>query len=299
MGLDVYLTPTPKEEEFAQILPFLPPLRQQKFHRYRLKEDKARTLAAGLLLRRFLNVTKDADLTYGPFGQPRLNNNNSLDPINPLTQIGPHFSLSHSGHFAALAIGSQPLGLDLELAKPERDWDRLSPKILSPLELTLMAKWPEPKQFALAVFVLKESLAKALGLGLSWDIFSLEVMGPKQLANSGQSSPELALAPETTLDSARQPHYSLRQEGRDWLLGHWLIDIGHSPEVHLALCATERGPINFWLATDLTESLSQEPLSPGDQKKDVADGAGKIGPNWGRPPTLTPLAIRKLWHLAL
>jgi phosphopantetheinyl transferase len=283
LGLDVYLTPIPQEEDFPAALSLLPLARHQKFDRYRLMGDKARSLAAGLLLRRFLKVKNDADLSYGPMGQPHL------------TKPGPYFSLSHSGDFAGLAIGSHPLGLDLENSQAQRDWQRLAKTILTPNERLEMTLWPDPQQFILAAWVLKESLGKATGGGLTWDLLTLEALGkraggdPKHshlaLEKLRPSAPHIVpFKPPTPHEPPTpvEPHTpnnlckyqrihdprqilsqdllshsgSISYQGRDWLLGHRL-----ALNCHLAICSANWEPIQWWLAENLIKEPTLTPLT--------------------------------------
>jgi phosphopantetheinyl transferase len=160
-AIEIYLTSVePLAQDFSAAYALLPPSRRQKIDRYRQEGDRRRSLAAGLLLHWLLGVEKDEDLAYGPFGQPRL------------ARGGPFFSLSHSGEEVGLAFGPFRLGLDLEKDRPDLNWERLAPRILTPEELALRDKWPDPSQFTLAAWALKESLAKAVGAGLSFELLA-------------------------------------------------------------------------------------------------------------------------------
>ncbi|MDR2142337.1 MAG: 4'-phosphopantetheinyl transferase superfamily protein [Deltaproteobacteria bacterium] len=212
--IDIYLTPAPDpalKERFWAAQSLLPPSRQKKIARYRRPADQARSLAAGLLLWRFLGVRADGDLTVGPFGQPRL------------TKGGPCLSLSHSGGLAGLAVSPEPLGLDLERDQPELNWARLAQRILTPRERERLSQWPNPREFTLAAWTLKESLAKATGRGLTeelWSVEPLETFGRVTI------------------------------QGQVWLLGHRLA-LNH----HVAICVAQGSQPRFWLA----ESLAQNP----------------------------------------
>jgi 4'-phosphopantetheinyl transferase len=205
------------EEDFSANLAQLPPGRRQKIARYRQKIDQSRSLAAGLLLLKFLGVEKDEDLTHNPYGQPSL------------TASGPYFSLSHAGEVAALAIGPSRLGLDLERDRPGLNWDRLAQIILTPKERELRERGPDPKEFAIAVWTLKESLAKALGQGLSRELFAHEILGPRPT------------------DPGPAPQ---------WYFGHRLV-----LDYHVAVSAQRWAELKFFWVENLATSPASTPLS--------------------------------------
>jgi phosphopantetheinyl transferase len=198
---------------------YLPAYRLEKIDRYKKEGDKLRSLAAGLLLARFLGVRQDEDLIIEPYGKPVLR-----------AKTGPFFSLSHSGDYAALAIGPSPLGLDLERDRPDLKWPIIVAQILTPFELHLMSTYPNPPKFALAAFTLKESLAKATGAGLSGGALTLNVM------------------------TATDPIFF---KGQKWSLGHYLVG-----DYNLALSVQEPGGLQFFEVQDLIDNPLLTPLTP-------------------------------------
>jgi 4'-phosphopantetheinyl transferase len=141
-----------------QAMRLVTPARREKAARLRLKPDRYRSLAAGLLVRRFLGVRDDTELTYGPMGRPELSTR------------GPFFSLSHAGDFAALALlGEVPVGLDLEPLSRRVRRGLVAERIFSAEERELMAGSPDDPELFLAVWTRKESLLKAAGMGLFQD----------------------------------------------------------------------------------------------------------------------------------
>ena len=81
---------------------------------------------------------------------------------------GPAFNLSHSGPFAALAVGTNvALGLDIEVIRPHR-----SPSIrwvLTQREDRQLARTGSPIEDTMRLWVRKEAVMKAIGLGLRLD----------------------------------------------------------------------------------------------------------------------------------
>ena len=70
----------------------LHPNGRKKICTYVQAADKARCLAAGLLLRRICGVTDDVQLWHGENGKPYLRKG------------GIYFNISHSGKYAVLAV---------------------------------------------------------------------------------------------------------------------------------------------------------------------------------------------------
>ncbi len=116
-------------------------------------EEKDRLLhcAAGLLLRTVLHVTQDSDLRYGEYDKPELTNGST------------RFSLSHSGHYAVLAVCDRQVGVDIEpVLKPQI----LPRKVLTGEEMDWLEEHPEAEDFCL-LWTRLESALKAEGCGLA------------------------------------------------------------------------------------------------------------------------------------
>ncbi len=115
---------------------------------YAREDDALRSLAAGALVAGVLGVHEE-EITYGAHGKPLI--------------AGRHFSLSHSGEYALLAVGDTPIGTDIEKIEPRRV--RTSERLFQPEELRWLRERPEERFFFL--WTLKESVLKMLGCGLS------------------------------------------------------------------------------------------------------------------------------------
>ena len=115
------------------------------------EEHRLLHCAAGLLLRCILGVREDADLRYGEYGKPELVDGDV------------HFSLSHAGHYAVLAVGDVPIGVDIEpVEKPQI----LPRKMLHEEELGWLANNQSAEDFCL-LWTRLESALKADGCGLA------------------------------------------------------------------------------------------------------------------------------------
>ncbi|MFJ3214689.1 4'-phosphopantetheinyl transferase family protein [Kitasatospora sp. NPDC086801] len=86
----------------------------------------------------------------GPWGKPAVEGAPGL-----------HFSLSHSGEIALLALASRPVGVDVELARADLDTTRLAGRFFPPDERELVAR-DGPDAFT-RLWTRKEACVKASG----------------------------------------------------------------------------------------------------------------------------------------
>jgi phosphopantetheinyl transferase len=136
-----------KEKE-SYLLSLLPEERVAKSRRFVHDSDRLLSLAAGYLAYRYVG-----DTYVDALGKPR------ADSV--------HFSLSHSGEVAALAVhGRQEVGLDIEADVADKSFAQLARYCLQSHE---EAAFRMGQPF-LSLFTAKESLAKADGRGLKADI---------------------------------------------------------------------------------------------------------------------------------
>ncbi len=80
------------------------PLRFEKSMRLKSESDRLRSIAAGLLMLKYLGIESESDIRYGAQGKPYL-----ASPGRPL-----HFSISHSGGLAVLVTSDCEVGVDIE-----------------------------------------------------------------------------------------------------------------------------------------------------------------------------------------
>jgi 4'-phosphopantetheinyl transferase len=115
------------------------------------EKDKARSLAAGLLMRKYCGITDDSHLTYGKKGKPYLNN-------------GLFFNISHSGDYVILGIAEEEIGVDIEQIRSHKK--SLAEQCFTEIE----REWLDKQESEEAFFILwtaKESIMKGSGLGFS------------------------------------------------------------------------------------------------------------------------------------
>lgn len=157
-------------EERARAIRFATPLLQRRF------------IAAHTALRRLLGWAVEAppqSLQIQPdaLGKPVLVNHSGM-----------HFSLSHCGGQALLALDVAPVGVDIE-ALIQRDTEVLAMQILAPAELEHWRRSPlsHRVEALTEAWTRKEALLKACGLGLRTDPASFEAPeGEIDLAHAGR-----------------------------------------------------------------------------------------------------------------
>ncbi len=72
----------------------------------KIKKDALQALVAGYLLKRYLGISKDEQLTYNVYGKPSLASSETC------------FNISHSGDYVVLAIADCEVGVDIEKVMP-------------------------------------------------------------------------------------------------------------------------------------------------------------------------------------
>jgi 4'-phosphopantetheinyl transferase len=125
--------------------------------------DALRCLAAEALLRHALGERHGLgagqwEVAIGPHGKPFLTG-----------QPGIHFNLSHAGPWVACAVHDAPVGIDVEAAQAMDPLPAAS--IMAAGELSHFRQLPAQagQDYFYRLWTLKESLVKALGVGLSLD----------------------------------------------------------------------------------------------------------------------------------
>ncbi len=122
--------------------------RRERLLRYLRREDQARCLAAGLLLRRVLGICEDK-LCKGPYGKPYLPD-------------GRQFNLSHSGRYVILGVSNAEIGVDVEKIAPFDD--RVVRRCFTAEEKAWLYETDSENRFY-RLWTAKESVMKATGAG--------------------------------------------------------------------------------------------------------------------------------------
>lgn len=153
----------------------------------RLKRGKQEYLASRWLLRKVLARCTGASAHALEFQR--------TDKGKPyLAHSDIQFSLSHSGHWALLALGrAELIGVDLEQIKPARNFTGIAEHYYHPAELIQLQALAEHQQadYFYRLWTLKEAFFKATGLGISAGLEKLQLALDKR-GISAEPTPELA-----------------------------------------------------------------------------------------------------------
>ncbi|MEM7477111.1 MAG: 4'-phosphopantetheinyl transferase superfamily protein [Planctomycetota bacterium] len=137
--------------------------------RYIITRGTLRHLLAG----RLGCSAKELQFGYQALGKPHLRM-----PANQNKPI--EFNVSHSGDVAMIALGQVPIGVDVELHKDRIRYQSLVPQIVSEREAEAWSQVAAPERDAalLQIWVCKEALLKAMGLGIAEGIKNMAMPLP-------------------------------------------------------------------------------------------------------------------------
>lgn len=111
---------------------------------------------------------------------------------------GPHFSLSHSGELALVAVcAACPVGVDVERVSDDRDVERVARRAFGPRERAPLeaASGAARRELFFRLWTCKEACLKVGGRGIS-GLEDIEVtLGPDDSLSARDSAGELAVAP--------------------------------------------------------------------------------------------------------
>jgi phosphopantetheinyl transferase len=160
---------------FERQIDLFPPGRARKIRSYRFNDDRKRSFAAGLLLQTVLGREAAFRVREDARGKPFIDG-------------GPHFSVSHSGDWAVIAVCGAPVGFDIEEVKTPRDTAGIAGRAFHPLELADAACGVD---MFYRIWAAKESYIKMLGHGLAGMAgFRVSFAG---LAGSVEGRPDAAI----------------------------------------------------------------------------------------------------------
>ena len=137
----------------------MPPYRRETVQRYQFRGDRVRSAAAFCLLCAGLGYVPTA-LEAGPYGKLFL-------PQGSL-----HFNMSHSGPHVAAAFSPGAVGVDVETL-PDA-YEDIMPQVFTQAEICGVLASANPQRSFCALWTLKESYVKALGLGFSFPAKQVE-----------------------------------------------------------------------------------------------------------------------------
>jgi 4'-phosphopantetheinyl transferase len=139
--------------------------------RFRRHEDQVRSVATRATLRRMLALRvmrrpEKLDFIVNQHGKPRLSED-----------LGIEFNVSHAGRFAliALSAGGQ-IGVDIEWRDRQIDTESLGAYVFTPLERRSALRMDRKAEDFIERWVAKESVLKALGLGISEHLQAVSIL---------------------------------------------------------------------------------------------------------------------------
>jgi 4'-phosphopantetheinyl transferase len=204
-------------DEHTSILSFEEKERAARFHD---QIDASRFIWQHATLRRVLSQylklqPQEIMFKYSPLGKPAL-----------ITALNPHelsFNISHSGQIMLIALTSgRQVGIDVEMARPIDDMNRMVELYFSPSEIEWYMALPESeRQLAFfSAWTRKEAFLKAIGEGLQYPPEQVEVsMDPDAVAPSlnllDDSQPDLGYR-LLSFQPAEGYIAALAAEGRNW-----------------------------------------------------------------------------------
>lgn len=151
------------------------PSRLAAASRFRLREDRARCIGAGLLLAHAIRRI-DPACTLPPRPSRGANGKPFLPDLPHF-----HFSLAHSGDWAVCAVAEHPVGVDIEHLPSMADVIDVARHCFTQVEQRHLFALPEADQPSVfcKFWTIKESYMKATGLGLQIAPRELEIeLGP-------------------------------------------------------------------------------------------------------------------------
>lgn len=141
----------------------LPPYRRQKFERIIDEKSKRQSLAAGLLISKYISHKEIKLNEYG----------------KPYVEGGKFFSIAHSGDYALLAMSDVcDIGCDIELLR-DCDYERMGKLVFTDSELSELKYCDDKRDRFFELWTMKEAFIKCIGEGFHFPVKSLDLSGEK------------------------------------------------------------------------------------------------------------------------
>jgi len=151
----------------------LTPEELDRAERFRVAAATRRFIGARAALRMILGRATGAEpaevaFVFGEHGKPSLPDGRFF------------FNASDSGDYVAVALTTEEVGVDIELARIVRRRDRLARRVCADHELEMLARVPEEERDALflRLWTCKEAALKAVGIGMSGGARNIETEIP-------------------------------------------------------------------------------------------------------------------------
>lgn len=155
-------------ERFEELLGFVPSEKRERILRFRSYRDAQNCLLGDVLARQEISrVTglknEELEFSVSDCGKPFLKN---VDDI--------HYNISHSGHYIALALDNEPVGIDIERLRPIEDrYEKIAKRFFTPDEAEYI-QGNVPR--FMEIWTKKEARIKWEGKGLSKPLPSFDVL---------------------------------------------------------------------------------------------------------------------------
>lgn len=89
------------------------------------------------------------------------------------------FNVSHSGHYAVIAIAKSPIGIDIEYINKEFKYQEIVTTVFNKLEIVEITNNKDKHQTFYKFWTRKEAIVKAIGKGVDDDIINVSVTDGK------------------------------------------------------------------------------------------------------------------------
>lgn len=161
------------EGDYRRLYEKASPERKARAEGFRKQEDALRCVASDALLRMALTDT------FGHWEGHRICQTNLGKPfLEGQPQF--HFSISHSGAYAALAYGHGELGLDVQVIEEKRVSYAFARRFFTEEETAFLARQSDFAHGFFRIWTAKESYIKYLGTGLQTPLHSFSVLSPEE-----------------------------------------------------------------------------------------------------------------------
>ena len=153
------------EPHFNHLINLIGKKRKEQINKDKLLQTKLSHLASGLLYRYCLGDNYEELLYFNEHGKPCSKDKN--------------FNISHSGDYAALYIGKNQCGIDIEKINSAKV--AKSPKVFTENEL----QWTgENTENFFTLWTRKESISKAMGTGFAYPFKDIDTLQKEFICNA-------------------------------------------------------------------------------------------------------------------
>lgn len=166
-----------RSDAHSSLLSLISATEKERYQSFRLQQDRDRALVSYALLRilvaKYLHkepevvpINRTCPQCGKPHGKPTL-----VAPFTGQLEV----SVSHSGDRIVIAIGKDPLGIDIEQIRMDQAVEEMASAVLSPTEIKEVDTAKDPKRAFYTYWTRKEAITKALGQGIVLPLTEMEV----------------------------------------------------------------------------------------------------------------------------